>query len=233
MQVNAGKLQLMTAAAIIVLISGGIAVYAQNQFAPNAPVAASGGSGSGDNNSSSSSMFTSSESKTTFSTSTSTRSSMTSTENHTLCAPPSEDENQGKLTLPITAAGSSTSLAFSNGRGCVASITDVGGVVSVQIMLRFAKPMTEYNAVLVANGTNYTLGNMVTGRGGEGTMQNQVLLKNGTYTVSIQLFDTSSTPGTSTLALQTGQGTITSAPSQPGGDNDDGSGQQGSGDGGD
>ena len=233
MQVNAGKLQLMTAAAIIVLISGGIAVYAQNQFAPSAPVPASGGSGSGDDKSSSSSMFTSSESTTTFSTSTSTRSSMTSTENHTLCASPSDDENQGKLTLPITAAGSSTSLSFSNGRGCVASITDVGGVVSVQIMLRFAKPMTEYNAVLVANGTNYTLGNMVTGRGGEGMMQNQVLLKNGTYTVSIQLFDTSSTPGTSTLALQTGQGTITSASSRPGGDSDDGSGQQGSGDGGD
>jgi hypothetical protein len=66
--------------------------------------------------------------------------------------------------------------------------------------------------VLVANGTSYTLGNMVTGRGGAGEMQNQVLLKTGTYVVSIQIYDTSSNPGQSTLVLQTGQGTIVSPP---------------------
>jgi len=72
--------------------------------------------------------------------------------------------------------------------------------------------VTQYNVVLVANGTSYTLGNMVTGPEGAGQMQNQVLLKTGTYVVSIQIFDTSSNPGHSTLVLQTGQGTIVSPP---------------------
>jgi hypothetical protein len=72
--------------------------------------------------------------------------------------------------------------------------------------------VTQYLVVLVANGTSYTLGNMVTGPDGAGAMQNQVLLKTGTYAVSIQIFDTSSNPGHSTLVLQTGQATIVSPP---------------------
>jgi hypothetical protein len=72
--------------------------------------------------------------------------------------------------------------------------------------------VTQYNVVLVANGTSYTLGNMVTGQDGTGQMQNQVLLKPGTYVVSIQIFDTSSNSGQSTLVLQTSQGTIVSPP---------------------
>jgi len=51
---------------------------------------------------------------------------------------------------------------------------------------------------------------MVTGPNGAGQMQNQVLLKTGTYIVSLQIFDTSSNPGQTTLVLQTGQGTIVS-----------------------
>jgi hypothetical protein len=42
-------------------------------------------------------------------------------------------------------------------------------------------------------------------------MMNQVLLKTGTYLVSIQIFDTSTTPGTPTLVMQSAQGTIVSA----------------------
>jgi hypothetical protein len=52
---------------------------------------------------------------------------------------------------------------------------------------------------------------MVTGHEGSGQMQNQVLLKTGTYVVSIQIFDTSTTPGTNTLVMQSAQGTIVSA----------------------
>jgi len=100
---------------------------------------------------------------------------------------------------------------FAGTKGCVASITTLGGVFNVQIALRFAKPVTQYNVVLVANGTNYVLGNMVTGHEGSGQMQNQVLLKTGTYVVSIQIFDTSTTPGTNTLVMQSAQGTIVSA----------------------
>jgi len=88
----------------------------------------------------------------------------------------------------------------------------VGGIFSVQIVLRYAKPVTQYNVVLVANSTSYTLGSMVTGPDGSGQMQNQVLLKPGTYVVSLQILDTSSNPGQSTLVLQTAQGTIVSPP---------------------
>jgi hypothetical protein len=96
--------------------------------------------------------------------------------------------------------------------GCVASITTVGGIFNIHVALQYAKPVTQYMVVLVANGTSYTLGNMVTGRDGAGQMQNQVLLKSGTYVVSLQIYDTSSNPGQSTLVLQTAQGTIVSPP---------------------
>ncbi|HVC27000.1 MAG TPA: hypothetical protein VND40_02445 [Nitrososphaerales archaeon] len=219
MQVNAGKLQILTVAAMLVLISGGIGAYAQNQFSPGSgtPAAAAPGASDAQGNNQTSSLFTSTDTVTTFSTSTSTTSTISATyttvsANHTLCQAPSTGK-AGRLVLPITAAGPSTgSVSFTNGKGCYASITTVGGVFSVQVLLRYATPVTQYNVVLVANGTSYTLGNMVTGPEGSGQTQNQVLLKTGTYVVSIQIFDTSSNPGHSTLVLQTGQGTIVSPP---------------------
>jgi hypothetical protein len=203
MQVNTGKLQILIVAAMLVLVSGGVVAYAQGQSAASAgapaaavPVALAGS----DTNSTS----TNSTSSTTF-----------TTANRTLCQP-TTPVKVGRLVLPITATGGSTSagssISFSNGRGCLASITSVGGIFNVQIVLRFAKPVTQYNVVLVANGTSYTLGNLVTGPAGNGQIDNQVLLKPGTYVVSIQIYDTSSNPGQSTLVLQTGQGTITSPP---------------------
>ena len=103
-------------------------------------------------------------------------------------------------------------MTFSDNNGCVARIAAVGGIFDVSISLRYAKPVTQYSVVLVANGTTYTVGNMVTGQNGEGQIDNQVLLSVGTYTVSIQIFDVSSNPGHSTLVLQTGVGTIVSPP---------------------
>jgi hypothetical protein len=220
MQVNAGKLQILTVAAMLVLVSGGIAAYAQNQYAPSSgtPSAAAPGASAAHDDNSTSSMFASTDTTTTFSTSTSTTSTISSTStttsaNHTLCQPPSTGK-VGRLVLPITANGSSAggSISFAFSKGCFASITTVGGIFNVDIALRHANAVTQYLVVLVANGTSYTLGNMVTGRDGAGAMQNQVLLKTGTYVVSIQIFDTSSNPGHSTLVLQTGQATIVSPP---------------------
>lgn len=185
MQVNTGKLQILTVAAMLVLVSGGIAAYAQNQ--------------------------TSSSSSSSSSSSTS---ASTTTANHALCQSPSVGKT-GRLVLPITAAGQSSgngALSFSEGDGCVASITAAGGVFDVHLSLRFVSPMTQYQAVLVANGTSHTLGSMVAGPAGSAQMENQVLLTNGTYLVSIQIYDTSSSPGQSILVLQTGQGTIASQP---------------------
>jgi len=203
MQVNAGKLQILTVAAMLVIVSGGIAAYAQAQSASSGSTPAGGVpialAGSGTNS-------------TSTSTSTSTSATSTTVANHTLCQPTTPIK-VGRLVLPITATGSTTGgISFSNDRGCYASITTVGGIFNVQVLLRYAEPVTQYNVVLVANGTSYTLGNMVTGPGGNGQMSNQVLLTTGTYVVSLQIYDTSSSPGHSILVLQTGQGTVTSPP---------------------
>jgi hypothetical protein len=209
MQINAGKLQILTVAAMLVIVSGGIAAYAQNQPLSSLPAGSSPVAMGGNDTNSTSSSSSSSASSSSSSLTTSTLAA-----NQTLCQPPAQT-HPGRLVLPITAVGQQAStggLSFSDGRGCYASITTVGGVFSVKILLRYAKPVTEYSAVLVANGTTYTLGNMVAGPDGNGQMANQVLLKPGTWNVSIRLFDISSNPGQSTLVLQTGQGTVISPP---------------------
>ena len=221
MQINAGKLQILTVAAMLVLISGGIAAYAQGQSASTAGSTngAAPNAVKGEAASTTPLQMAAADTVTTFTTTvttttvltTTTSTTTTTSASYTLCQPTSPGK-VGKLVLPITATGQTGAISFSDSRGCVASITTVGGIFSVEITLRYAKAVTQYNVVLVANGTSYTLGNMVTGPDGSGQMQNQVLLKTGTYVVSLQLFDTSSNPGQSTLVLQTGQGTIVSPP---------------------
>ncbi len=208
---------------MLVLVSGGIAAYAKNQSvsAANASAPAQVALVPDTTNSTSSSTTTSTSTQTTSSSSTvtstvtvtTTASSTTTTPPAPLCQSPSATE-VGRLVLPITAAGATStgSISFPISKGCIAYITSVGGIFNVQIVLRYAKPVTQYNVVLVANSTGYTLGSMVTGPDGSGQMQNQVLLKPGTYVVSLQILDTSSNPGQSTLVLQTAQGTIVSPP---------------------
>ncbi|MDA4116737.1 MAG: hypothetical protein OK455_00135 [Thaumarchaeota archaeon] len=215
MKIDTNKLQVLTAAAILVLISGGIAAYAQDQ-------ANSSSSTSTSSSSISNSTSATSSTSTSASTSTSTeKSAVTTTATTTtaastptaLCTPPTAAGQVGKLTLPISPSQSQSqagTIVFSGDHGCVASITTVGGIFNVAIQLRYAKPVTQYVIVLVANGTSHTLGDLVTGQDGTGAAQNQVLLTPGTYVVSIQIFDASSTPGQNTLVMQSSSGTITS-----------------------
>ena len=227
MKVDTGKLQILTVAAILVLISGGIAAYAQGQSSSTTiPASATAGAASSTSTTGGTSstplQMTTADTVTTFTTTmtttttltTTTSTTSTTTANYPLCTPPATQGQVGRLVLPITPSTQSQTgaITFSDSKGCVATITTVGGIFSVDIALKYAKPVTQYDVVLVANGTSYTLGNMVTGPDGTGQMQNQVLLKTGTYAVSIQIFDVSSTPGQSTLVLQTGQGTIVSPP---------------------
>jgi hypothetical protein len=206
MKVDTGKLQILTAAAILVLISGGIGAYAQDQN-NNSTTTTSSSSAAASQTST-----TTNSSQTTTATSTSTTTTTTTTQ-APLCASPAAAGQVGRLTLPISPGQSQTgTVTFAGSKGCTASITTVGGIFSVEVALRFAKPVTQYSVVLVANGTSYTLGNMVTGPEGSGQMQNQVLLKTGTYVVSIQIFDTTANPGQSTLVMSSAQGTIVSAP---------------------
>lgn len=222
MQINAGKLQILTVAAMLVLVSGGIAAYAQGGSSLTANLTTVAAASTTSTTSTTNSTSTTSTNKTTTVTSTvtatttatSTSTTSTTAASYPLCTPPTAAGPVGRLILPITPTTQSQSgaISFSDSRGCVASITTVGGIFSVEITLRYAKPVTQYNVVLVANGTSYTLGNMVTGPEGSGQLQNQVLLKTGAYVVSLQIYDTSSNPGQSTLVLQTGQGTIVSPP---------------------
>lgn len=224
MQINAGKLQILTVVAMLVLVSGGIAAYAQGGSSLTANLttvaAASTSSTTSTTNSTSTtstnktSTVTSTVTATTTATTTATSTTSTTAANYPLCTPPTAAGPVGRLILPITPTTQpqSEAISFSDSKGCVASITTVGGIFSVEITLRYAKPVTQYDVVLVANGTSYILGNMVTGPDGSGMLQNQVLLKTGTYVVSLQIYDVSSNPGTSTLVLQTGQGTIVSPP---------------------
>jgi hypothetical protein len=240
MKVDTGRLQIMTVAAMLVLVSGGIGAYAQSQSPSQTGTTGALTSASSapttDGTSSTPMQMEPADTSTTFTTTMTTTTTLTTTTstttaNHALCTPPTAPGHVGRLVLPITpiTQPQAGAISFSDGRGCVASITTVGGIFSVQIALRYAKPVTEYNVVLVANGTSYTLGNMVTGQGGTGQLQDQVLLSTGTYVVSIQIFDTSSTPGQSTLVLQTGQGTIVSPPfPTPNGDAQSGTGSQSS-----
>ena len=206
MKVDTGKLQILTVAAMLVLISGGIGAYAQGQSSPTTSITAVDAAAS--------TTTTGTSTATTTATTTATSTTSTTAANYTLCTPPTPAGQVGRLVLPITPTTQpqTGAISFSDSRGCVASITTVGGIFSVGITLRHAKPVTQYMVVLTANGTTYTLGTTVTGPDGSGQMQNQVLLKTGTYVVSLQIFDTSSSPGQGTLVLQTGQGTIVSPP---------------------
>ena len=204
MHVDTGKLQILTAAAILVLISGGIAAYAQDKNFSIQPISAA--------DQPASSTTTTSSSNETSSKSTNAAAVTTTTTAGPPCTSPVAAGQVGRLTLPISPGQSQVgTVVFAGSKGCVASIATVGGVFNVEIALRYAKPVTQYNVVLVANGTSYSLGNMVTGPDGTGQMQNQVLLKPGTFAVSIQIFDTSTTPGQSALVMQSAQGTVVSA----------------------
>jgi hypothetical protein len=206
MKVSTQKLQILTAAAIFLLISGGIAAYALNQ--PD-----SGGASGADQTT------TTTSSATQNSTSTATSgSSATTTGNYTLCAPGTS--HIGRIVLPIkptqsVMANGTDAITFAKTTSCYVAITTVGGIFSVHVLLRHTKPVTEYHVVMVANGTTYPVGSMVTGPAGNGRMVNQVLLKPGKYDVFLQFYDVSSYPGHSTLVLQSAQGTVVSPPLPP------------------
>jgi hypothetical protein len=199
---------MLTAAAIFLLISGGIAAYALNQ--PD-----SAGAAGADQTTTT----TTTSSATQNSTSTAASgSSTTTTGNYTLCAPSAS--YVGRIVLPIkptqsVMANGTDAVTFAKTTSCYAAITTVGGIFSVHVLLRHTKPVTEYHVVLVANGTAYPVGSMVTGPAGNGRMLDQVLLRPGRYDVFLQFYDVSSSPGHSILVLQSAQGVVVSPPFPP------------------
>src|SRR5437879_320487 len=119
MQLDTGKLQILTAAAILVLISGGIAAYAQDKNFSLKPLAAA--------DQQSSSSTTTSSSNETSSTKSTTAAAVTATATTAagpLCTAPAAPGQAGRLTLPISPGQSQVgTVVFAGTKGCVASIT--------------------------------------------------------------------------------------------------------------
>jgi hypothetical protein len=215
MKIDTNKLQILTAVAILVLVSGGIATYAQVQSTSSSTSSTIGSASASSSSSTSTQTSTSTSTSTVTSTVTATNTTTTTSTPAPLCANPAAAGQPGRLILPISPSQSqaqSGTIVFTKDGGCVASITTVGGIFYVDIQLRHAKPVTQYSIVLVANGTGRTLGNLVTGPDGAGQIRDQLLLTTGTFAVSIQIFDTSSAPGQSTMVMQSSTGTIVSPP---------------------
>src|SRR6266849_82269 len=121
MHLDTGKLQILTAAAILVLISGGIAAYAQDKNFSLQPLAAA-------DQQSSSSTTTSSSNETSSSTKSTTAAAVTTTTTAgPLCTAPAAPGQAGRLTLPISPGQSQVgTVVFAGSKGCVASITTLG-----------------------------------------------------------------------------------------------------------
>jgi cytoskeletal protein RodZ len=138
--VDTGKLQIPRAAAILVLISGGIAAYAEDQTSSKTNTTSTTTDvASGTSTTSSSSSQTSSTSTTSTGTAAATTTTSTTTAITPLRTSPSAAGQVGRLILPITSSLSQIgSIQFSDSKGCVVSITTAGGVFSVQISLRYA-----------------------------------------------------------------------------------------------
>src|SRR5256885_2447473 len=117
MQVDTGKLQILTAAAILVLISGGIAAYAQDKNFSIQPIAAG-------NTLASSTPTTSSSNETSSkSTNAAAVTTTTTTTAGPLCTSPVAAGRVGRLTLPISPGQSQVgTVVFAGSKGCVASI---------------------------------------------------------------------------------------------------------------
>jgi len=90
-----------------------------------------------------------------------------------------------------------------------------GDTVSLRAELRNAEPLTQYSITLDINGTSHQLATMVTDQNGNGMVAAQILLHNGRYAISVQVFDTTNFPSP-TLVLQSDSvSVITPAPVGP------------------
>jgi hypothetical protein len=84
----------------------------------------------------------------------------------------------------------------------------------MQAQISKANPVTQYSITLDINGVSHQLATMVTNQDGNGEVTAQILLQNGVYSISAQVFDTSGFT-TPTLVLQSDSVTVTLPPVGP------------------
>ncbi|MDA4123127.1 MAG: hypothetical protein OK456_08125 [Thaumarchaeota archaeon] len=139
---------------------------------------------------------------TTSSTTTTQPSSTTSTSIETTTQPPN---NFTYFDLNLVSVANLPS-AYARGSGTV-DIDLSGGVMDVSVQLDRANPSTTYTVVLLLGSSNVTLGTFVTNHDGNGELDSQVPVSEGTYSTSVLVYDDSSFHSR-TLVMSGGNGPV-------------------------
>jgi hypothetical protein len=194
------RTQIVTAAAVLLLLGGFTAAFAYTNSS----------SGSGQTAQlpmSSTSSTTTSVSPTATTTATSTSTVFKCPPNSTMCIRLCQTFFNLKLNpVPVPVASS----AYDYGTGH-ALLNIRGNVASVQAYISRAQPFTQYSIALDVNGVTHQIATMVTNQNGNGEIVAQILLQNGVNAISVQVFDTTnfSSP---TLVLESTTITLTIPP---------------------
>jgi len=112
---------------------------------------------------------------------------------------------------PVIVPTASTVYRYGSGE---AILTIRGDAIYLQAEINRANPLTQYSITLDINGVSHLLATMVTDQNGNGQVTAQILLQNGVYAISAQVFDTTSFSA-STLVLQSNSITVTLPAASP------------------
>ncbi len=200
MKLHATKTQIITAAAVLLLLGGFTTVFALPTN-PGQPASAT-------TSISSAPLPTVSKSSTT-----TTTVAPTATTSIVICNPISATSATCiplcptffdlKLN-PVPVLNAATTYRYGTGH---AILTIRGDAIYLQAVINNANPLTQYSITLDINGVSHLLATMVTDQNGNGQVTAQILLQNGVYAISVQVFDTSSFT-LPTLVLQSASVTV-------------------------
>jgi len=105
---------------------------------------------------------------------------------------------------PVPVKNAPTPYRYGTGH---ATLTIRGDAIYLQAQLDNANPLTQYSITLNINGVSHLLATMVTNGLGNGHVTAQILLQNGVYAISVQVFDTTNFTSP-TLVLQSASITV-------------------------
>ena len=203
------KTQLVTVAAVLLLLGGFTAAFAYTTDQNPAGVGA-GSNGQPSTTTSSTSPTVKTSTSTTTSvaptvTMTVTSNTVTTCDSATaVCSYMCRTFFNLKLN-PVPVQGAPTDYRYGTGQ---VFLNLRGDTVYLQAMIRNAEPLTQYSITLDINGVSHLLATMVTDKNGDGLVVAQILLQKGVYAISAQVFDT--THFTSpTLVLKSDSVTVT------------------------
>jgi hypothetical protein len=198
--------QIMTAAAVLLLLGGFTAAFAytaqgQANVQSTAPLPTA--SKSTTYSTSVGPTATTTSVGPTATTTSSTTKTVTCLSTTAACGPICPDYFVLKLN-PVIVPTASSVYRYGSGE---AILTIRGDAIYLQAEINRANPLTQYSITLDINGVSHLLATMVTDQNGNGQVTAQILLQNGVYAISVQVFDTTSF-SSSTLVLQSASVTV-------------------------